>query len=85
VVTGWYAAADRTLEDETSSVPGGRRDDHVSRGVRDLVAGRMRRSAEKARRARSGDAGKAARPRLARPAGRHGAGRGDERRRSATR
>lgn len=72
VVTGWYAAADRTLEDETSPAPAGHRNDHVSRGVRDLVTGRARRSADKARHARTGDGGHAARPRLARPAGRHG-------------
>lgn len=71
VVTGWYAAADRTLEDETPPVPAGGRDDHVSRGVRDLVTGQARRPAGKARHARTGDGGKAARPRLARPAGRH--------------
>lgn len=72
VVTGWYAAADRTLEDEIAAVPGGRRNDHVTRGLRDLVTGRLRRSADGVRRARPGDGAAPARPRLARPRGRHG-------------
>nr|WP_229805617.1 MFS transporter [Microbispora rosea] len=71
VVTGWYAAADRTLEDEIAAVPGGRRNDHVTRGLRDLVTGRLRRSADGVRRARPGDGAAPARPRLARPRGRH--------------
>lgn len=83
IVAGWYAGADRVLEEElygsrprgggAQAVPAVRDAGHVSRGVRDrIVPGARKRAAAGAgaRRDRGGDAVPSARPASIRPASR---------------